>query len=42
LDTANNIVAIYDELHGKGAWDKDAVIINKYWKRTDRYLLGIK
>jgi hypothetical protein len=41
LDAANNIVAIYDELHGKGAWDKDAVIINKYWKRTDRYLLGI-
>ena len=41
LDAANNIGAIYDELHGKGAWDKDAVIISKYWKRTDKYLLGI-
>jgi len=31
--------ATYDELYGKGAWDKDQPVLNNYWKRTDRFML---
>ena len=39
LDAVNDFVTVYDELYGKGAYDKDVVILDNYWKRTDTYLL---
>jgi len=39
LDEPMVLGATYDELYGKGAWDKDQPVLNNYWKRTDRFML---
>lgn len=39
LDEPMDIGATYDELYGKGAWDIDQVVLNNYWRRTDRFML---
>ena len=41
LDAVDNFVTVYDEVHGKGAWEKDSTIINEYWDRTDNFLLQV-
>ena len=41
LDAVDNFVTVYDEVHGKGAWDKDRTILHEYWERTDSFLLQV-
>ena len=39
LDAMQDFGAAYDEIYGKGAWDKDQVVLNNYWSRTDRWMM---
>ena len=39
LDDMQNFGAAYDEIYGKGAWEKDQLIMNNYWRRTDRWMM---
>ena len=39
LDDMQNFGAAYDEIYGKGAWEKDQLIMNNFWKRTDRWMM---
>ena len=39
LDDMQDFGAAYDEIYGKGAWDKDQVVLNNYWRRTDKWMM---
>jgi hypothetical protein len=38
LDTASDFAAAYDELYGKGSFDRDAIVVSNWWTRTDRWM----
>ena len=39
LDDMQDFGAAYDEIYGKGSWEKDVLILDNYWKRTDRWMM---
>ena len=39
LDDMQDFDAAYDEIYGKGSWEKDVLILDNYWKRTDRWMM---
>ena len=39
LDAMQNFGAAYDEIYGKGSYEKDDLIMNNYWRRTDRWMM---
>ena len=39
LDDMQDFGAAYDEIYGKGSWEKDVLIMNNYWRRTDRWMM---
>ena len=39
LDDMQDFYAAYDEIYGKGSWEKDVLIMNNYWRRTDRWMM---
>ena len=39
LDAMQDFGAAYDEIYGKGSWEKDVLILDNYWKRTDRWMM---
>lgn len=39
LDDMQNFGAAYDEIYGKGSYEKDDLIMNNYWRRTDRWMM---
>ena len=39
LDDMQDFCAAYDEIYGKGSWEKDVLILDNYWKRTDRWMM---
>ena len=39
LDDMQDFCAAYDEIYGKGSWEKDVLIMNNYWRRTDRWMM---
>ncbi len=38
LDTTPDFAAAYDELYGKGSFDRDAIIVSNWRTRTDRWM----
>jgi hypothetical protein len=38
LDTTPDFAAAYDELYGKGSYDRDAIVVSNWWTRTDRWM----
>ena len=39
LDAMQDFGAAYDEIYGKGSYEKDDLIMNNYWRRTDRWMM---
>ena len=39
LDDMQDFGAAYDEIYGKGSYEKDDLIMNNYWRRTDRWMM---
>jgi hypothetical protein len=36
-----DFAAAYEEMYGKGSYDRDATIVSNWWTRTDRYLMSL-
>jgi len=41
LDMQMDFAAAYEEMYGKGSYDRDATIVSNWWTRTDRYLMSL-
>jgi hypothetical protein len=39
LDAMQDFGTAYDEIYGKGSYEKDDLIMNNYWRRTDRWMM---
>jgi hypothetical protein len=39
LDAQTDFAAAYEEMYGKGSYDRDAIIVSNWWTRTDRYMM---
>jgi hypothetical protein len=38
LDSTPDFATAYDELYGKGSFDRDAIVVSNWWTRTDRWM----
>jgi hypothetical protein len=40
LDIQTDFAAAYEEMYGKGSYDRDATIVSNWWTRTDKYMVS--
>lgn len=38
-DTSSNFPTVYDEIYGKGSFDKDAIVVSSWRTRIDRFMI---
>jgi hypothetical protein len=41
LDMQADFGAAYEEMYGKGSYDRDAAIVSNWWTRTDKYMMTL-